>query len=166
MQIDKREEIEGKYFNYWLYKNYNIFSIVTVDEKITITGDIDPEQEQQIEDFYNNLQPYVFDEDYMAEFLKGKYELNAERGTLYAHEISAKMVTMIQNGELSLEEANAQSQESEKVISELRKGYYHSAYMFHTSYEPLGKLQNLHEEIKEHLKSYVNGHYPTLWHVE
>jgi len=159
MIINQRPEIDGKYFNWWLYKNYAVNSIVTSAGKITIQGQILKEQEAEIGNFYQSLTPYGFEPEYMTVFLQGKYELNCERGAKYAHQITAKMVMLIESG-LSLERANSQALESKKVLTELMQGHWHDAYKAHVSYEPIPELLEMHEEITEYLKEYVNNYYP------
>jgi len=166
MKIETKEGIDHNYVNKYLSDNFNGLSSYVSDGFYHINGDLTSEQEDQINSFYDGLQPYVFEDDYMVSFLKEKYYINEERGIEYCHEISAKTVMMIENGEISLDEAAINQDKGTKVIDELRKGYWHSAYLAHVSYEPIAKLQSIHEEIRIYLKNYINDKYPPTFHVE
>ena len=165
MKLNINPLADGKYFNYWLHKNYTIQSIVTYDGKVFINGDFTQNDEKDIVDFYNAMLPFQFEADYMVEFLKGKYALNAERGQEYANEISAKIVMLIEDNIISLEEAIVETEKNQKTIKELRQGYYHSAYLAHVAVTPIVAFSELHEEIKNNLKEYINNHYPVSFHV-
>ena len=166
MKIETREGIDHNYVNKYLSDNFNGLSSYVSDGFYYVNGELTPDDEAQIKSFYNNLQPYTYENDYMVSFLKEKYYINAEMGTEYSHEISAKTVMMIQNGDITLEDAAINEDKGTKVIEELRKGYWHSAYLAHVSYEPISQLESIHEEIRIHLKNYINDKYPQTFHVE
>ncbi len=166
MKIQTREGIDYNYINKWLHENYEGLNSYVEDGFYNVIGVLSQEEENAITEFHSNIVPYAFEDSYMVNFLKEKYYINAEKGEEYVHEISAKTVMLIEKGEVTLEKAVLKEADAAKVSEELRRGYWHSAYLSHISYEPVEELQEIHEEIRQHIKEYVNDKYPETFRIE
>jgi len=108
----------------------------------------------------------VQDEAYLIEFIKEKYKINGDSGKDYVLTITAKLNLYIQSGIVTVEEAEDYANNTENVIRELNRGYWHSAYFYLISYVPIEKFSILHLDIKEVIKSYVNDKYPPVFKIE
>jgi len=105
------------------------------------------------------------DEDFLVDFLKEKYILNAENGSDYVYVITAKINLSIQNGDITLEEGTNYGNSVNLVINDLKKGYWHTAYYYHDAIQPDTVLIKLHNEIKDFIKNYVNDKYPEAFRI-
>jgi len=105
------------------------------------------------------------DQDYMDEFVAGKYQINEEEGRKYKNLLSAKMTNRITMGQITLEDAEEYSIETEQTRRHLSEGYWHSAYYSHIAYTPTVALQDIHNEVEQKIREYVNSKYPLLFHV-
>jgi len=100
------------------------------------------------------------DQDYMDEFVAEKYAVNEEEGRKYKNLVSAKITNRITSGIIPIEVANQYTQDIETLRSHLSEGYWHSAYYADLDYTPPIEVQEIHNEVKEYIKSYVNEKYP------
>ena len=105
------------------------------------------------------------DQNYMDEFVAEKYMINEEEGRKYKNLISAKLSNMVTLGVITLEIANAYGDATETTRHYLSEGYWHSAYYTHDAHTPPVELAVIHEEIKQHIKDYVNNKYPPVFHI-
>lgn len=105
------------------------------------------------------------DQDYMDEFVAEKYMLNEDEGRKYKNLISAKLSNMVTLGSITLEIANSYGDATETTRHYLSEGYWHSAYYTHDAHTPPVELNDIHEEIKQHIKDYVNNKYPPVFHI-
>ena len=108
----------------------------------------------------------INDEDYLVNFLKEKYILNAENGSDYVYVITAKINLNIQNGVITLEQGTNYANSVNLVINDLKKGYWHTAYYYHNAITPEAELTTLHNEVLEYIKSYVNTKYPEQFKID
>ncbi len=105
-------------------------------------------------------------QDYLVNFLKEKYILNAENGSDYVYVITAKINLNIQNGVITLEQGTEYANSVNLVINDLKKGYWHTAYYYHNAITPETELTTLHNEVKEYIKNYVNTKYPEPFKID
>ncbi len=101
--------------NIYRYKNYNAEKqIVPIEFEYK-----EPEVfalEQPDKDYEQ-----INDEDYLVNFLKEKYILNAENGSDYVYVITAKINLNIQNGLITLEQGTNYANSVNLVINDLKK---------------------------------------------
>ena len=108
----------------------------------------------------------INDEDYLVNFLKEKYILNAENGSDYVYVITAKINLNIQNGVITLEQGTNYANSVNLVINDLKKGYWHTAYYYHNAITPETELTTLHNEVLGYIKNYVNTKYPEQFKID
>ena len=106
------------------------------------------------------------DQDYMDEFVAEKYAINEEEGKKYKNLISAKISNRVTMGIISLDSANTYGLATEPVRHYLSEGYWHSAYYAHCSYTPSAEMLQIHNEVKDYIKNYVNTKYPANFSIE
>ena len=140
--------------NIYRYKNYDAEKQIVpiefeykVPEVFTLEA---PDKDYEI----------INDEDYLVNFLKEKYILNAENGSDYVFVITAKINLNIQNGLITIEQGTNYANSVNLVINDLKKGYWHTAYYYHDAITPDPALTTIHNDIKEYIKNYVNSKYP------
>jgi len=162
IRIEKKEEINQKYFNYKIKNLYQIESIFHNGVEVVVVGDFDEQQEQEIVDLYNKsaVEDWHQDVSFMEDFLTEKYELNKLAGGDYINRISAKINLIVQSGLVTLEQAEEYGEQTKGVRTELSSGYWHSAYTKHVDYTPISELQDIHEEVRLYIREYVNEKYP------
>ena len=167
IRIEKKEEINQKYFNYKIKNLYQIESIFHNGTEVVVVGDFDEEQEQEIVDLYNSTtdQDWYQDPAFMEDFLTEKYELNKLAAGHYINRISAKMNLIVQSGAVTVEQAEEYGKQTEGVRIELSSGYWHSAYTKHVEYTPISELENIHEEVRLYIRDYVNDKYPADFQI-
>jgi hypothetical protein len=101
------------------------------------------------------------DQDYMDQFVAEKYAINEEEGRKYKNLISAKITNRVSSGLIPMEVANQYSIDIDNVRRYLSEGYWHSAYYADIDYIPPEEIQEIHDEIKNYIKEYVNEKYPS-----
>ncbi len=144
----------------WRHKEYNF-------EKNFMPIEFEWQEPEIIADEApSDLYEEYFNEDYLISFLKEKYVLGAENGKDYVLTITAKLSLYIEMGTISIEEGEAYGAGTNNVINELNKGYWHSAYFMHIAFVPDSKLQNLHDEVSQYIKEYVNTYYPAIYKID
>ena len=106
------------------------------------------------------------DQIYMDNFVAEKYAINQTEGQLYKHLISAKVTNMVTNGTITAEQSQVYSETSKDVRLYLSEGYWHSAYYAHIQQTPSKEIQDLHFEVLDYIKNYVNTKYPPIFFIE
>ena len=165
-EIDIKEEVNQKQFNFNIKRDFEIESIVCYKEKIQISGKISEDQKETIISYYDSLiTDFSQDTEYLKHFLKEKYILNAENGKDFVFENTAKLNILIQSGALTIEEAENYGEQVDKATNELLKGYFHSAYTKHVNVEVPNGLTVFHQEATDFIKNYINTKYPINFHI-
>lgn len=166
-EINLIQEVDQKQFNYHV-KNLHgekINSIIPYKGKITIKGDLTEEEKTEIEVYYASLEGGLADLDYSQQQAKDQYIKNADTGKDYVFEISSKLLVMVYSGQVSIDQAEAYGNTCEKINKDLNQGYFHTAYLEHSSITPITEIVSLHEEIRIFIKNYINTNYSEIFHV-
>lgn len=167
LEIEKIDFVNHSYFNDWLSATFDGCSSYCQADNLIINGSFNDEQIDEIKAKYSSFATDMFsDDDLMIKFLSDKYRINAETGSDYVFDLSAKMNLLIQKEIVTIEEAELYCEQTSHAINELKKGYFHSAYKFHVQVLPIAPLQDLHDEVASYLKNYVNEKYPENFHIE
>ena len=160
-EIEIKEEVSQNQFNFYLHNNYEIFSIVPYNGIISISANITEIEKTEIEDYYSLLDSnFVLDTEYFESFLIDKYKINSETGKEFVFKITAKLNVLIQSATVTIEQAENYGLGTGNVITELERGYFHSAYFKLIEFTPITELAQLHEEVRIYIKDYVNTKYP------
>jgi len=167
IEIAKIAKVNPKHFNFKLKKSFEIDVVYHTDDKVVILGNFTAEQEQEIKDLYSEIssQEWHFDLEFMNEFTAEKYSINEEKGRAYKHVISGTLSNMVTVGLITLDQANLYGDGTKKVRENLNDGYWHSAYFTHIQYTPEIELEDLHEQIRLHIKDHVNTKYPEQFKI-
>lgn len=147
--------------NIYRYKNYDF-------EKDMLPLGFEWKEPQIIMDSQPEDLDYVIydDKEYLIEVLKDKYIINAEKGSDYVYVMTAKINLNIQTGIITLKQGTDYATQGGPVINDLKKGYWHTAYYYHIAIQPEEELIDLHNEIKEYIKNYVNTTYTEAFRIE
>ena len=146
----------------------NIYRYINYDfEKDYLPTGFEQKEPQVFAETAPDEDYFLFDdEDYLVNFLKEKYIINAENGSDYVYIITAKINLNIQNGVITLEQGTNYGNSVNLVINDLKKGYWHTAYYYHDAITPEADLLTLHNEIKQYIKDYVNEKYPIQFKID
>ena len=101
------------------------------------------------------------DQNYLDNFVAEKYAINQSEGQLYKHLISAKITNMVTNELITTEQSQIYSSQTKEARNFLSEGYWHSAYFAHLSQTPDAVFQDIHLQVLEYIKNYVNTKYPS-----
>jgi hypothetical protein len=140
--------------NIYKYKNANLDN-QTVDiefqyKEPIVFGLVAPDEDYELFE----------DQNYLDKFVAEKYAVNQTEGQLYKHLISAKITNMVTNEMLTAEQSQIYSAQTKEARNFLSEGYWHSAYFAHLSQTPDAVFQDIHLEVLNYIKDYVNSKYP------
>jgi hypothetical protein len=113
------------------------------------------------EDYYE-----VTDERVLIPLQESSYEQSETAGASYVRKIASTLKVYAQLGNITAEEASEYGSMTNPVSTELKKGWWHSAYYAHVSLTPPESLKSFHEEIKIYIKQVVNSSYPSQFYIE
>lgn len=124
-------------------------------------------KEPQIFGLTNTDEDYELyeDQNYLDKFVAEKYAINQTEGQLYKHLISAKITNMVTNEMLTAEQSQIYSAQTKEARNFLSEGYWHSAYFAHLSQTPDSVFEDIHLEVLNYIKDYVNSKYPTNFSI-
>ena len=106
------------------------------------------------------------DQNYLDNFVAEKYAINQLEGQLYKHLISAKITNMVTNGTISSLQSQTYSEITKEARNFLSEGYWHSAYYAHNEQIPDAIFEDIHLEVLNYIKDYVNSKYPPNFFIE
>ncbi len=112
------------------------------------------------EDYYEVVDPNI-----LIPLQESSYEESETAGASYVRKIASTLKVYAQLGNITPEEASLYGNLTNPVSTELKKGWWHSAYYAHILLVPPKSLEPFHEEVKEYIKNIVNTSYPAQFYI-
>jgi hypothetical protein len=113
------------------------------------------------EDYYE-----VTNEAILIPLQESSYEESEIAGASYVRKIASTLKVYAQLGNITPEEASGYGAMTNPVSTELKKGWWHSAYYAHVLITPPDSLESFHEQIRLYIRSVVNSSYPSQFYIE
>jgi hypothetical protein len=114
---------------------------------------------------YSNYEEYD-DISYLIDLGTESYKESIEKGKNYVSKIASTLNVYARVGVITVSEANQYGIETNPVTSELNKGFWHSAYYELINITPPKSLEGLHEEVRLHIRDYVNTNYGGVFSID
>ncbi len=160
-QIDTKEEVDQKQFNFNINNNYDIQSIVSFDNKITVTANITEAEKTEIINYYNSLSSDTSsDIPYSLKKYMNDYDIKEKDGHEYYNKKRSELVLSIINLERTEQEAFQIDTKLKNVKDSLLSGDWKTAraYLDLVIVEE-AFTQDLKDEYLIEISEYITNNY-------
>jgi len=160
-EIDIREEVDQKQFNFNINNNYDIESIISYDNKIIVTANITETEKTEIVNYYNSLtSDCSSDVAYSLQKYMNSYDVKEKDGHDYYNKKRSELVIKISTGVITSEEAFQIDTKLKNVKDSLRSGDWITANSY-LSIEPVEGpfTQDFKDEFTAEITDYITNNY-------
>lgn len=160
-EIDIREEVDQKQFNFNINNNYDIESIISYNSKIIVTANITETEKTEIVNYYNSLtSDCSSDIPYCLLKYMNSYDVKEKDGHDYYNEKRSELVIKIVNGERTEEETFEIDAKLKSVKDSLLSGDWKTARTYLDLVIVEGPFtQDLKDEYYQEITDYIISNY-------
>lgn len=160
-EIDIREEVDQKQFNFNINNNYDIESVISYDGKIIVTANITEAEKTEIISYYNSLgSDTSSDIPYSLQKYMNSYDVKEKDGREYYNKKRSELVLDIVTAVRTEVEAFEIDTKLKNVKDSLLTGDWKTAktYLSLTVVEG-AYTQELKDEYNSEIQEYINANY-------
>ena len=160
-EIDIKQEVDQKQFNFNINNNYDVNSIISYDAKITVTANVTESEKIEIVNYYNSLTSDTSsDEPYSLHKYMSDYSTKESDGRYYYNKKRSKLVIAIVNGVRTGEETFEIDTKLKNVKDSLLTGDWKTAQMYLSLIVVGGAFtQSLKDEYSIEISEYISNNY-------
>ena len=160
-EIDIREEVDQKQFNFNINNNYDIESVISYNNKIIVIANITETEKTEIVNYYNSLtSDCSSDIPYCLLKYMNSYAAKEKDGHDYYNKKRSELVIKIVNGVITSEEAFQIDTKLKNVKDSLRSGDWITANSYLSIEAVEGAFtQALKDEFAGEIGEYITNNY-------
>jgi hypothetical protein len=160
-EINIREEVDQKQFNFNINNNYDIESIISYNSKIIVTANITETEKTEIVNYYNSLtSDCSSDIPYCLLKYMNSYDVKEKDGHDYYNKKRSELVIKIVNGERTEEETFEIDTKLKSVKDSLLSGDWKTARAYLDLVIIEGPFtQDLKDEYYQEITDYIISNY-------